>query len=267
MSRWLPVAAVLLTGCLRLLAAPLPMKSEAHPAPAAPARCLVVFLPGVGDRAYTFEREGFVEAMRRRGLSVDAVAADATVGYYLRGIEAPAIDRDVVAKALSRPYEQVWMVGVSMGGFGTLHYAASFPSRLDGVLVLAPHLGEETRLEQIRDAGGLDMWVPPPPERYHGRNYTEDTWRWLKGVTVEGRPGPAVYVGYGETDLITGRPLLLTAALPESHVLHDSGGHSWGTWKRLWDRFLDDSPLAQRCAAAPPPLAPAQLSARPAPAR
>ena len=237
-----------MTGCLRLTAAPLPMSSLADPAPA-PARCLIVFLPGVADRASTFRKEGFVEALRSRDLSVDVVSADATVGYYLRGIQSPAIDRDVVGPALAARYEQVWMIGVSMGGFGTLHYAASFPTRLDGVLVLAPHLGEETVLQQIRDAGGLDRWEPPPPERYHGRNYTADTWRWLRARTVDSAPGPEVYLGYGRSDIITGRGQLLAKMLPASHVFADDGGHSWGTWRRLFAQFLDTAPLAERCRA------------------
>lgn len=242
------VLTVLLTGCLRLVSAPQPMKSLADPAPPPTrAKCLVIFVPGVADRASTFRDQGFVEAMRSRKLSVDVVAADATVGYYLRGIEAPLIDRDVVGPALANHYEQVWMVGVSMGGFGTLHYASSFPARLDGVLVLAPHLGEETVLQQIRDAGGLEQWSPPPPERFHGHNYTADTWRWLRARTVDGAPGPELYLGYGQSDIITGRAQLLVKTMPASHVYSDEGGHSWGTWRRLFAQFLDRSTFADRC--------------------
>lgn len=244
--RSFPVFAVVLTGCLRLTSAPLPMKSLADPAPL-PAKCLIVFLPGVADRDHTFRDEGFVEALRKRNLSVDVVAADATVGYYMRGIEAHAIDRYVVSPAIANRYEQVWMVGVSMGGFGTLHYAASFPWRLDGVLVLAPHLGEETVLQRIRDAGGLDRWEAPPPERFHGRNYTEDTWRWLRARTVDSSPGPEVYLGYGRSDIVTGKAQLLAKRLPASHVFVDDGGHSWGTWRRLFAQFLDASTFAERC--------------------
>jgi pimeloyl-ACP methyl ester carboxylesterase len=250
LSRCLWVCLFGLTGCLRLVTAPSPMKSLADPAATEPARCLVVFLPGVADRAGTFRAEGFVDELRARRMSVDAIAADATVGYYLRGVEAPAIERDVVRPA-ARGYEQVWMVGVSMGGFGALHYAASFPSRLDGVLVLAPHLGEQSALQPIRDAGGLAAWQPPPPERFHGRNYTEDTWRWVREVAVEGRRGPQLYLGYGTADFVTGQPAILAAVLPRSHVLRDAGGHSWSTWRRLWARFLDASVFRERCGAQP----------------
>lgn len=226
------------------------MLSEKNDAPS-PARCLVVFLPGVADRASTFREAGFVEELRARRLSVDTVAADATIGYYLRGVEAPVIEHDVVARAVAAGhYEQVWMVGVSMGGFGALHYAASFPARLDGVLVLAPHLGEETGLQEIRDAGGLRRWQPPPRLLSRGfSDYTEDTWRYLRARVVDHTPGPDLYVGYGSSDMVTGEPWLLASVLPASHVLEEPGNHSWNTWRRLWARFLDQSTFRDRCAA------------------
>ncbi len=241
MLRCLPVFALCLTGCFRLLTAPSPMKAERE-LTEPPAKCLVVFLPGIADRATTFATEGFIDALKERHLSVDTVAADATVGYYLRGIEAPALEHDVVGPAAAAGYEQVWMVGVSMGGFGALHYAATFPSRLDGVLVLAPHLGEETVLQRIRDAGGVEQWEPPSPERFHGPNYTEDTWRWLKGRSGH----PQLYLGVGSLDLVTGDAALLAPAA--DHVLREQGGgHTWATWRRLWNRFLDESELFSRC--------------------
>jgi pimeloyl-ACP methyl ester carboxylesterase len=227
------------------------MKSVASPAPER-ARCLVVFLPGIADRAETFEHEGFVDAVRKRKLSIDVVSADATLGYYTRGIEAAAIDRDVIAPAVANRYEQVWMVGVSLGGWGTLHYAASYPSRLDGVLVLAPHLGEEVVLQGIRDSGGLDAWSPADSP-FGADNYTVATWSWLRDRTAGNRQGPEVYLGYSTLDFVTGRAELLSRALPASHVYVDPGGlHSWASWRRLFDQFLDDddAPLAKRCGVA-----------------
>jgi pimeloyl-ACP methyl ester carboxylesterase len=238
---------LIVTGCARL-GARRPMLSEKNDAPS-PARCLVVFLPGVADRASTFREAGFVDELRTRDLSVDAVAADATVGYYLRGVEAPVLERDVVSRAAAAGhYEQVWMVGVSMGGFGALHYAASFPARLDGVLVLAPHLGEESALQDIRDAGGLRAWQPPEPLRIKRTDFTFDTWRYWRARAVDHAPGPELYVGFGSSDMVTGRPGLLAAVLPATHVFEEAGNHSWTTWRKLWARFLDQSPFRERCA-------------------
>jgi pimeloyl-ACP methyl ester carboxylesterase len=243
MSRRLSWLLLPLTGCFRLLTAPAPMPSQSDLLPEkAPAKCLLVLLPGIADRAWTFREQGFIEALRERGVSVDVVAADETLGYYLRGVDASRLEHDVVRPALGRRYEQVWMAGVSLGGFGTLHYASTFPTRLDGVLLLSPHLGEETVLQGIRDAGGLGAWTPPE----HG-NYTEQAWTWLRDVTHARRDAPELYLGYAEFDPIVADASLLARELPADHVWHVDGGHSWSSWKRLWREFLDRSDFVQRC--------------------
>ena len=119
--------AVALAGCARWarwLPAPEPMRSITWPLRAAGhARCLVVFLPGLGDDADDFARNGLVADLQRRGLSADMVAASATVGYYARGTFLSRLAADVVGPARARGYAETWLVGNSMGGLGTVYYA------------------------------------------------------------------------------------------------------------------------------------------------
>jgi pimeloyl-ACP methyl ester carboxylesterase len=244
------VSALLLTGCLHLMAAPIPMKTLADPLPAGEkARCLLVLLPGVADRAATFRKQGFIEQLRKRALSVDVVAADSTIGYYLRGIDAAQLEHDVVGPARAKGYEQIWMLGVSMGGYGTLHYAAKYPEHLDGIVTLSPHLGEITVVQSIRKAGGLARWHPAPPDPFAAPSHTEQTWRWVRGVTLEHKSGPEIFLGAGDMDPLVGRGTILAAVLPPEQVFQIEGGHSWGTWKKLWRRFLDESDFKDRCGA------------------
>src|SRR5262245_22491390 len=113
--RWLALA-LLLPGCALFWRAPVPMRAVDYPASAAsaPAKCLIVFLPGMGDDAEDFEKNGFVEEVRRHGLSVDVVAANATIGYYSRGIFAERLEADVIAPRRARGYKQTWLIGPSM---------------------------------------------------------------------------------------------------------------------------------------------------------
>src|SRR5215467_129659 len=100
------LALLLLTGCSLFWRAPVPMRAVDYPAAQAPAKCLIVFLPGMGDDAEDFQKNGFVEEVRRHGLSVDIVAANATIGYYSRGIFAERLSTDVIAPRRSRGYQQ-----------------------------------------------------------------------------------------------------------------------------------------------------------------
>ncbi len=212
------------------------------------AKCLMVLLPGAGDVAGTFREEKFVEAMQKSGASADVVAANATLGYYLRGIAPERIELDVIAPLRSRGYEQIWVTGISMGGFGSLHYTQSYPEHIDGILALAPYLGDKPILKEIKDAGGLAKWTPDPLVKLDEDNYQRQLWSWLHGVLVTKTKGPEIYLGYGDSDGLGVADSLLAQSLPEDHVFHAPGGHDWPPWLQMFEAFLKNSEFQRRCA-------------------
>src|SRR5689334_7201234 len=135
--------ALLCQACAGMFPAPTPMAAVDHPLPQNPhpqeAKCLLVFLPGRGDSAEDFKQRGFVDEVRRRKLSIDIVAADATLGYYLKGTFSERLFLDVIRPRLYHDYPQIWLVGMSMGGFGTLLYSRQHEGEIAGVLALAPY--------------------------------------------------------------------------------------------------------------------------------
>lgn len=227
-----------LSGCLGTLPTPTPMTSLRDELPG--AKCLVVFLPGAGDSARDFERHGFVEALRSRGLSVDVVSANATLGYYVKGLVLERLEADVIGPV--KKHEKTWLMGVSMGGMGTLAYSRAHPEAVDGVLALAPYLGQRELIEEIKAAGGLAAW------NGEGAGEERELWRWLKAVTSEQVRGPAIYVGWGTEDRLREGDALLGAALPKERVFNVNGGHKWTTWKVLFERFLAESDFVRECA-------------------
>jgi len=248
----LPIAFLCLIGC-GLMRAPTPMTSLRDPPPAGTtARCLVLLLPGAGDRASTFREEGFVAAIQRSGASVDIVAANATIGYYLKGRAAGRIEADVAAPARARGYEKVWILGISMGGFGAFHYTQQFSSHVDGVAAFAPYLGDRSLGAEIEAAGGLASWTPDAPATLTKKNYQRQLWSWLHQVTTPGQPGPSIYLGYGADDRLAPQNAILAAALPVNHVFHAQGGHDWPVWRGLLQQFLTRSDFARDCAGARP---------------
>jgi pimeloyl-ACP methyl ester carboxylesterase len=246
------VLAVMLAGCVgwaRWLPAPEPMRSVAWPQRAAgPARCLVVFLPGLGDDADDFERHGLVADVQRRGLSADLIAASATIGYYARGTFLARLAADVIGPARGRGYAEVWLVGNSMGGLGTVYYARAHTAEITGVLALAPFLGDADLIHEIDDQGGLAGWqAPPRVAAMTEDNYQRELWRWLQAVIRGQEPGPDVYLGFGMSDKLAHQDALLADALPDDHTFLIPGAHDWKTWRRLFDQFLDDSDFTRRC--------------------
>jgi pimeloyl-ACP methyl ester carboxylesterase len=214
------------------------------------AQCLLVFLPGGGDSADSFAKQGFVADVLASHYSIDMVSADATMGYYTRGVFADRLWRDVVRRRVLRGYKELWLVGPSLGGFGSLLYARQRPSaEVAGVLALAPYLGSDSDVFQgIQRAGGLAHWQAPAPSEVREQNYARELWRWLQAVTGRRERGPELYLGYGRADRMAETNALLAAALPPDHVFIGDGGHNWPSWRVLFREFLARGPLKERCA-------------------
>lgn len=220
--------------------APIPLRVVEDAAPSAPAKCLVVFLPGAGDHAEHFVRENFVAALREKKLSVDVVSTDATMGYYLRGSLIERLEQDVLAPVRGK-YQETWLIGPSMGGHGSLLYPSRRSGEITGVLALAPWMGNSLP-QEIEAAGGLRAWKPGDGEDFERR-----FWAWLQRVTVNGEAGPEIWLGYGLADRLAKADSLLADVLPPDHVFLDEGAHKWTTWHRLFVEFLNQSTFAARC--------------------
>jgi pimeloyl-ACP methyl ester carboxylesterase len=199
----------------------------------------VLLMPGRRSRAPDFESSGFVSAVRNRNLNVELVAVDAHLGYYLeqRYQSLPDIvEEDVVQPLLARGRQRLWLVGTSLGAFGSVAYAKKHPECVAGILLMGAYLGEEAILEDIEHAGGLARWMPTPGV---GIDYETRTWDWFKGYLAR-EPRPNLYLAYARRDPYARASVILTPALAGSRILVDeAGGHDFDTWTRLWGRFLD----------------------------
>lgn len=237
-----------LCACVGPMSAPTPMHSIEYTHSPVQSKCLFVLLPGRGDRAETFEQRGFVEALRQSSLSIDVVATDATFGYYMRGNFLERVAADVLMPARGRGYEEIWLMGPSMGGFGALFYARAHAADITGVLAIAPFLGEDGLIAEISAAGGLKQWAAPPAvEQVDRDSYQRELWRWLQAATQGREPAPLIFMGYGTSDWLREADALLAAELPTTRVFLTDGGHEWPAWRRILDQFLGSPDFATHC--------------------
>lgn len=235
-----------LVGCARFAPPTVPMASISDRRGPTKAKCLLVFLPGIGDHAAAFRSQRFVDLVRQRPLSVDIVAADATFAYYRQSSLVERLATDVIGPATRAGYAETWLGGISLGGLGALLYARERPADVTGVLALSPFLGEDDLIEEIQAAGGLSRWTPPAPQT---GNYQRDLWLWLRDVTSARTRGPDLYLGWGNDDRFRVANALLGQTLPTDHVLRAPGKHDWNTWRRLFGQWLEQSTFASRCVA------------------
>lgn len=213
---------------------PLPALSAVHH-PGADRSTLVVLLPGILADADALDRRGLVDALRDGGMQADLVALDAHVGYYADRSISRRVTEDVLRPARER-YDQIWLVGISMGGLGALLTARDAPELVDGVLLLSPWLGRRSVVEPVRDGGGLVTWdgATPDPEA----PWEHTLWAWMQGEQKGGWPSAEVHLGFGHRDLGVTNDQTLAESLDPVRVTRMEGGHSWSTWRSLAQRMV-----------------------------
>lgn len=206
-------------------------------APGADAnRAVVVMLPGAGDRARDLVQHGFVHALRKRGLVVDARILDAHVGYYLDRDLTRRMEREVIAPLRAAASVRIWLLGISLGGMGALAYLRDHAKTIAGVVLIAPFLGTQGLVAEVERAGGLDEWQPGPIAL---NDDERQMLAWLRHYRADDPEYPPIFLAYGAEDRLRAASMMLGARLPSDRVLTAPGGHDWVTWRRLWERLLD----------------------------
>ena len=213
------------------------------------AHTLLIFLPGAFLKPEEFEREGFISAVHERDLEVDALLVDADVSYYYDQTFVERLHHDILQPQRALGYRSIWLIGISIGGFGALIHELARPGAVDGIVTLAPYLGRRPLGAEIHRAGGLRAWRAPegpPPDQEVDRKL----WPWLKQY-ADPEPAlklPQLYLGFGLADRFAANHRLLADALPAGRVFTTEGGHDWPQWSRLWRKMLDVLPLPSRAA-------------------
>jgi alpha-beta hydrolase superfamily lysophospholipase len=167
-------------------------------------------LPPAGARAQDLIDRGFEAAVRDERLAVDTAVIDARADQYLE----PDIGERLASYVRStrgQHHARLWLMGISLGGFGCMALARQRVPGLEGIILIAPFFGS-------RD--------PQPAE-----------------LEEQARLSP-IYLGFGEADRYAGPSRGLARHLPPERVVQLPGAHDWATWMRLWRALLARVPFA-----------------------
>jgi pimeloyl-ACP methyl ester carboxylesterase len=228
--------------CATYYRTPIPLRAVYHQDKRLPGHdTLIVFLPGYLSVPEDFEKENFVDSLKRVYPKSDSVAIDAGIGYYMKKMLPERLIEDVIKPARKAGYARIWLVGISMGGSGALWYLTKYPDTINGVLLLSPFLGDEKLIKEIETSGGLQLWEPKTP--LDADDYQRAQWLWLKHHLDPGKTLPFVALGFGEHDRFYRENMLLARCLPPNQVFFIKGGHRWETWAALFTEFLSSGML------------------------
>jgi pimeloyl-ACP methyl ester carboxylesterase len=197
----------------------------------APTR--VLLLPAAYTAPEDFVREGFVNAVRERVVSVDLVFVELKLQHLTDRTILRRLRHEIVLPARALGCQSLWIGGISLGGFIAIAYAERYPGEVDGLCLFAPYLGSHIVTGEIERADGLQGWHPGEPA---DDDDERRIWRFIK--TYRARPLP-MHLGFGRDDRFADSHRLMAAALPPENVDVVPGGHEWPAWRRLWENFLD----------------------------
>lgn len=193
------------------------------------ARGALVLLPGFGDRPETFEQRGFVAALRRHAPAYDVIAADAHFGYYRKRMLLPRLHADVVQPLRAEGYREIWLVGTSMGGFGSVAYARTHPDGITGLLLFAPYMGARSVVEEVQRVGLCSYRPKLAAKVEDGDSFARANFDYLRREACEGGQ-VAVWLAVGEDDGLVKANRVLGAVLPADRFSVLPGGHGWKVW-------------------------------------
>lgn len=221
---------LLLGACLGGGSSSMPIPTALLPAPVSEGRVLVIVLPGRGDDLDGLRRSGIAESIQAAWPQADVLLAAVTMPYYYGGRMPQQLHEQVVLPARTRGYDGIWLAGASMGGMGALLYERAYPEGMDGLVLLAPFLGDGDLLAEIRDAG-LAGWSPgPAADVLDAGNYQREVWRHVRTWLESGR-GDDVWLAYGTGDRLAEAMPILAPAVRGANTLPRPGGHAWTVWR------------------------------------
>lgn len=210
------------------------MRSLVHRAVAdrPPTTCMVC-LPGAYHAPEDFLTAGFHTRATQRAIPLDLVFVDAELKHLGDRGFRDELQREVLQPARASGHRSIWLLGISLGGFMALDYAATHPGELAGLCLLAPYLGNRMVTGEIARASGLRAWQPGELAEF---DEERRIWRFIQGQPADSR---WIHLGFGRDDRFADALRLMAEALPESAVNEVPGGHDWATWTVLWENFLD----------------------------
>ena len=220
------LVATLLSACVAKGDPSQPIPTATVPATSGKADRLVIVLPGRADDLGRLQNSGVADSIHQAWPDADVVFAELTLDFYREGDAPKRLRTEVIAPLRARGYREVWMAGASMGGMGTLMYDAQFPGEFDGMLLLAPYLGDFDLLLEIDFAGGVRNGMAARRKASPEQSWQRDVWRYIKQLADDPARSQRIWLAYGDEDrLRKAMPLFVPALDAKQVFVRDGGPH------------------------------------------
>ena len=202
---------------------------------------LLVMFPGINSSGSDFVDYGFIKAFQEKYNNVDIILVDTRLAYVEAGNISERIQNEIVVPAYTKGYDNIWFVGISLGGFSTLLYNRDFSENVNGIILIAPYLGDLYSISDLIDHPSTEKWS------LDNKNSTDRSirfWRYLLTLTEPNKDSHLkanLFIAYGDKDRLSQLHQLLASRIKKENIyVNKNGGHDWVSWKPLWINMLDN---------------------------
>ena len=234
------LGAIIISSCAYrpIDVAPIPVVE--YQAPGSTGKSLVVFFPGYRDKPEAFQRYGFVQLLNQYYPQVDSVALDSHIGYYEGETLVKRVYEDVISPAIERGYDNITLVGISLGGLGVLWSSYELRQYIDSMVLIAPYLAGANIEREIEKHGSISAWAQTLNDK---PSRDQQLWYWLDSFLADKKLRQSIFLAYGSNDRSAPLADILAEQLPDNHVFTNDGDHKWKDWILLWEKILSDKSL------------------------
>ena len=186
---------------------------------------LLLLLPGMGDDLHSFQDNNIAQLVNSSCPDVDILYADAYFAYYRNRSLLKRLQQDVLPQI--EGYDSVYELGVSMGGLGVLLSAREYHGQVDGLILVAPYLGDEETLSEIASDGGIAKWEMSDPD-----NDFALLWQWIQSRRTSPLFTSNTHLLTGNQDARYESHQIVRSMIPENNFVTVDGGHKWRVWNK-----------------------------------
>lgn len=196
---------------------------------------LVLLLPGFGDSPKHFIKHETVEQIMECRPDVNIIGVDSHFGYYKTDTIIERLHDDIIGPAKAAGIKQIWLMGISMGGIGSLIYRQAHPDDLTAIILMAPYVGSW---------GDLTLYQNQPEQAR--KSVSPKIISLWDGLMATATDDPAITLASGADDSSSKQHNWLAGLIGSNHVITAPGGHQWEVWKSLWPQALQLSGLCTK---------------------
>ena len=201
---------------------------------------LIVMFPGINSPGSDFIDYGFTDLYKQYYKNSDIILADTRFSYIKADNIAERIHADIIKPSIKAGYKKIWFIGISLGGLNILKYVKKFNNHINGIILIAPYLGETSSIKSLFESNSYLEWSKVHAEE---TDKTIQLWRYLIDYTSSHDKAKQITLAlaFGKKDRFNKTHELLAKILKEKNIYKNDGGHNWKAWKQLWEEILQSN--------------------------